>query len=120
MQHFNILNFFPDTPQHDDSDSDSVSLPSYSNDPLPLVVSVTIVYLWLHPIFDLLNLRPTKTPQVLITNDCDQWETGSIVVDIPKEFELDPNSNIILVLPWEDVWEDKTVYLASVKFDNVM
>ena len=44
-----------------------------------------------------------KTPQVLISNDCDQWETGSIVKDIPPDFEIDPNSNFILVLPWEDV-----------------
>ena len=44
-----------------------------------------------------------KTPQVFITNDCVHWETGSIVVDIPEDVELDPNSNFIFVLPLEDV-----------------
>jgi hypothetical protein len=63
------------------------------------------VYLWLHPIFDYLNLRPTQiqTPQVFITHDFQHWQTGSVVKDLPSNVELDPNANVVYVLPWEDI-----------------
>lgn len=79
-----------------------MSLPSFSN--YPFVVSVTVEYLWLHPIFDYLNLRPVQTQFIKPPITYQHWDTGTIVNDIPSDIELDPNGNLLHVLPfWDDV-----------------
>jgi hypothetical protein len=73
---------------------------------VPCFVSVTIEYLWLHPIFDFLNLRPIHTPIFKPVITYQHWDTGSLVFDIPSDRELDPNGNLIHVLPWEEEWKE--------------
>jgi len=83
---------FSEQVREEDSDSD-VSLPSQP--------FVSVTYLWLHPLFDLLKLRPKPEQKVFITNDFEHWDTGSLVQEIPSHIDLDEaDQGPICIVPW--------------------